>query len=334
LDNNKINIGIMGFGHIGRYVYLNTLNNPNFAVKAVSDIGQPDVLHYLLANEPRNRSDVSIKGDHLIYNGGKTQFVDGVAPGDVDWGALSVDWVIDATGKFLTKKSLQKHIDSGAKKVILSCLPDEDLDNLIIPGINISKIDASDRIISVGSSTTNALALMLNILNQSFEIECASMTTIHSYTNDQPLQDSAGSDFRRSRSAAKNIIPNENYSYRWVGKVLPNFRDKIISSALNVPVQFGSLMDLTTVFKDNIESAEIINNAVVEASKKHPSLIRIAKDPIVSSDVIGMKETIVHDEIGTLKVGQNMIKTLAWYDNGYNHASRILDVISYYESLR
>ena len=324
----------MGFGHIGRYVYLNTLNNPSFAVTAVSDIGRPDVLHYLLANEPRNRNNVSIKGDNLIYNGDKTRFVDGVAPGDVDWGALNIDWVIDATGKFLTKKSLQKHIDSGAKKVILSSLPDEDLDNLIIPGINTSKVDASDKIISVGSSTTNALALMLNILNQSFEIECASMTTIHSYTNDQPLQDSAGSDFRRSRSAAKNIIPNENYSYRWVGKILPNFKDKIISSALNVPVQFGSLMDLTTVFKDNIESATIINNAVAEASKKYPDLIRIAKDPIVSSDVIGMKETIVHDEIGTLKVGQNMIKTLAWYDNGYNHASRILDVISYYESLR
>ena len=333
---DKIKIGIIGFGHIGRYLYLNTLKNPNLAVTAISDIGKLDVLHYLLANEPRNKCDVSVSIEQncLIYNGEKTLFVDEVSPGNVDWDSLDVDWVIDATGKFLTKKDLQKHIDSGAKKVILSCLPDEDLDNLIIPGINNHKINDDDKIISVGSSTTNALALMLNILNKAFEIECASMTTIHSYTNDQPLQDSAGTDFRRSRSAAKNIIPNENYSYKWVGTVLPDFKDKIISSALNVPVQFGSLMDLTTVFKQGIDDTKKINDVVIAASLKFPNLIRIAKDPIVSSDVIGMQETIIYDEIGTLRIGNNMIKTLAWYDNGYNHASRILDVISLYEGLK
>ena len=332
----KINIGIMGFGHIGRYIYLSTLNNPNISVTAISDIGKLDVLHYLLANEPRNKCDVSvsIENNCLIYNGEKTLFVDGTYPGSVDWGSLNVDWVVDSTGKFLTKKSLQKHIDSGAKKVILSCLPDEDLDNMIIPGINSYDISDDDKIISIGSSTTNALALMLNILNKSFKIKCASMTTIHSYTNDQPLQDSAGIDFRRSRSAAKNIIPNENYSYKWVGKVLPNFKDKIISSALNVPVQFGSLMDLTTVFEKSIDDVQLVNNAIIDASKKHSELIKVVQDPIVSSDVIGMKESVIYDSMGTLKIGKNMVKTLTWYDNGYNHASRILDAISYYEGLK
>ena len=224
---DTINIGIMGFGHIGRYIYLNSLNNPNFEVRAISDIGSSDILHYLLNSEPRNRSKVSIEGNDLIYNGARTQFVDGTRPGDVDWESLAVDWVVDSTGKFLKKESLQKHIDRGAKKVILSCLPNQDLDNIIIPGINESDIKDDDRIISVGSSTTNALALMLSVLSESFKIKCASMTTIHSYTNDQPLQDSAGRDFRRSRSAAKNIIPNENYSYKWVGKVLPNFKNNI-----------------------------------------------------------------------------------------------------------
>jgi len=332
--SNSINIGIMGFGHIGRYIYLNSLSNPNFTVKAISDIGSPDILHYLLTSEPRNRSSVSVEGNNLSYNGSMAQFVEGHHPGDVDWKSLDVDWVVDATGKFLKKESLQKHIDKGAKKVILSCLPDEDLDNIIIPGINERDIKDSDKIISVGSSTTNALALMLDILSKSFKVRCASMTTIHSYTNDQPLQDSAGKDFRRSRSAAKNIIPNENYSYRWVGKVLPRFKDNVISSALNVPVQFGSLMDLTTVFEENIDNVQKINNAVIEASEKYPELIRVVDDPIVSSDVIGMKESLIHDSIGTLKIGDNMIKTLAWYDNGYNHASRILDVISYYEGIK
>ena len=160
------------------------------------------------------------------------------------------------------------------------------------------------------------------------------MTTIHSYTSDQPLQDSAGIDFRRSRSAAKNIIPNENYSYKWVGEVLPEFKGRVISSALNVPVQFGSLMDLTIVFNDSIDSVQSINDVMMKASIENPKLIKVVQDPIVSSDVIGMKESIIYDSMGSLKIGNNMIKTLTWYDNCYNHASRILDVISCYEGLK
>ena len=334
MKDRKISIGIMGFGHIGRYIYLNTLNNPNVTVTAISDIGRPDVLQYLLANEPRNKSDVRFHNKSLLHNDEQAKFVDGVNPGDVDWGSLNVDWVVDATGKSLTIESLQRHIDLGAKKVILSCLPDSNLDNMIIPGINEDCISNKDKIISVGSSTTNALALMLNILNKSYKIKCASMTTIHSYTSDQPLQDSAGIDFRRSRSAAKNIIPNENYSYKWVGEVLPEFKDKVISSALNVPVQFGSLMDLTIVFNDSIDSVQSINDVMIKASLENSKLIKVVQDPIVSSDVIGMKESIIYDSMGSLKIGNNMIKTLTWYDNGYNHASRILDVISYYEGLK
>ena len=334
MKDRKISIGIMGFGHIGRYIYLSTLNNPNVTVTAISDIGRPDVLQYLLANEPRNKSDVRIQNNSLLHNDEEAKFVDGVNPGDVDWGSLNVDWVVDATGKSLTIESLQKHIDLGAKKVILSCLPDRSLDNMVIPGINEGCISDKDKIISVGSSTTNALALMLNILNKSYKIKCASMTTIHSYTSDQPLQDSAGIDFRRSRSAAKNIIPNENYSYKWVGEVLPEFKGRVISSALNVPVQFGSLMDLTIVFNDSIDSVQSINDVLMEASIENPKLIKVVQDPIVSSDVIGMKESIIYDSMGSLKIGNNMIKTLTWYDNGYNHASRILDVISCYEGLK
>ena len=334
MKNKKINIGIMGFGHIGRYIYLNTLENPNFRVKAISDLGAPDVLHYVLKNELRNKSDVSIENNNLVYNGNKTKFVKGPNPGDVNWNDLQVDWVIDATGKFLTRKSLQRHISAGAKRVILSCLPSEDLDKIIIPGINLHETSSKHKIITAGSSTTNALAILLNILNESFCIKCASMTTIHSYTNDQPLQDSAGIDFRRSRSAAKNIIPNDNHSYKWVGKVLPDMKDKIITSALNVPVQFGSLMDLTVVFDQQVEDEDTINKVLINSAKEYPDLIKIAKDPIVSSDVVGMKESVVFDTLGTLKIGKNMFKTLSWYDNGYNHALRILDVISQYEGTK
>jgi len=333
--SEKINIGIMGFGHIGRYIYENALNSNIFTVKAISDIGNIESLQYLLNNNLRNKNiGVQIDNNCFVYNNERTQFMHGVSPGDVPWDTLGVDWVIDATGKFLNKEILNKHIIAGAKKVVLASLPDNQLDNIIIPGINESNINDQDKIISAGSSTTNALALMLKILNDYNEIECSSLTTVHSYTSDQPLLDIANPDLKRSRSAAKNIIPNVNLSSKWVEKILPEFKNKIFSTALNVPVQFGSLLDITTIFKNNIKNEEEVNLIIDEAALNQPDLIKIIEDPIVSSDVVGMKESIVFDRVGTLKIGKNMVKTLAWYDNGYNHASRILDVISLYKDFK
>ena len=333
--SDNINIGIMCFGHIGRYIYENTLNSNLFQVKVISDIGDINSLNYLLNNNLRNKKiGVSIEDESFVYNGEKTKFVNGISPGDVNWGDYDVDWVIDATGKFLDKLVLDKHIESGANRVILASLPNNELDNLIIPGLNELDINENDKIISAGSSTTNAFGLMLKALNEFSEIECCSLTTIHSYTSDQPLLDIANTDLKRSRSAAKNIIPNYNFSSRWIEKILPEFKNKIFSTALNVPVQFGSLLDMTTVFKNDFENEEQVNLAIDKLALKFPSFIKVISDPIVSSDVIGMKESLVFDRLGTLKVGNNMIKTLAWYDNGYNHASRVLDVISLYEGLK
>ena len=332
--NKKINIGIMGFGHIGRYIYENASNSDSFEVKVISDIGNIESLQYLLNNNLRNKNiDVSIDNNCFIFENKKTQFIHGVSPGDVPWDALGVDWVIDATGKFLNKEILSKHISTGAKKVILASLPDNDLDNLIIPGINESDAKVNDQIISVGSSTTNAFAIMLKTLNKFSKIKTSTITTVHSYTSDQPLLDTANFDLKRSRSAAKNIIPNTNLSSKWIEKVLPEFKNKIFSAALNVPVQFGSLLDMTTVFEKDFKNEDEVNNILKEKSNEKPDLVKYIADPIVSSDVIGMKESVVFDSFGTLKVGKNMVKTLAWYDNGYNHASRILDVIKLYEGL-
>ena len=333
--SNKINIGVMGFGHIGRYIYESSLNSNLFQVKVISDIGNIDSLNYLLNNNLRNKKiGVSIKNESFVYNNEETKFVNGVSPGDINWNDYGVDWVVDATGKFLDKEILNKHIESGASKVILASLPNSDLDNLIIPGLNDSAINENDKIISAGSSTTNAFSLMLKALNNFNKIKCSSLTTIHSYTSDQPLLDIANPDLKRSRSAAKNIIPNYNLSSKWVEKILPEFKDKVFSTALNVPVQFGSLLDMTTVFENDFDNEEQINLCLDEFALKFPNFVRVVSDPIVSSDVIGMKESLVFDRLGTLKVGKNMVKTLAWYDNGYNHASRVLDVISLYEELK
>ena len=328
---SKINIGLMGFGHVGRYIYLLAQNNPNLNISCISDIGDPKVLHYLLKNEPRISIDHKLDNNYIVsWDNQKTRIIHGVMPGDIPWDVFGVDWVIDSTGKYLKKNDLVKHIDSGAKRVILTTLPEDDIDNIIIAGVNENEISKNDKIVSAGSSTTNALALVLNELDKKFGVQYANLTSVHSYTSDQPSQDSAGISYRRSRSAAENIIPNESRSGEFVQKVIPRLKDKIISSTLNVPVQFGSLLDLTTILDDKNVTENKINKLMKDAENKFPNLFKMITDPIVSSDVQGMTQSVVFDGLGTLKIQDNMFKTLSWYDNGYNHASRVLDLIELY----
>ena len=334
MDNNRIRLGIMGFGHIGRYVYSLASKKQKFVVNAISDIGSPDILHYLLKNEIRDSCEVELENNYFISGGNKTRFVHGTAPGDIPWDALEVDWVIDATGKYLEREQLQKHIDSGADKVVLTSLPEEDLDRMVIVGVNEQVINQSDSLISAGSSTTNTLGLSIKILNDAFGIDYASMTTIHSYTGDQPAHDFAGKGFRRSRSAAENIIPNQNNSAYWVSKIIPKLKDRLMGSSLNVPVQFGSLLDLTCIFQNEGVTTQAVVDAMRKAEQDNPNLVTVVDDPIVSSDVIGKPQSVVFDSMGILKIGEKMMKMLIWYDNGFNQAARILDVISAYENMK
>ena len=334
MDNNRIRLGIMGFGHVGRYVYSLASEKQKFVVNAISDIGSPDILHYLLKNEIRDSCEVELENNYFISGGNKTRFVHGTAPGDIPWDALEVDWVIDATGKYLEREQLQKHIDSGADKVVITSLPEDDLDRLVIVGVNEQVINQSDSLISAGSSTTNTLGLSIKILNDAFGIDYASMTTIHSYTGDQPAHDFAGKGFRRSRSAAENIIPNQNKSAYWVSKIIPKLKDRLMGSSLNVPVQFGSLLDLTCIFQNEGVTTQAVVEAMRKAEQDNPNLVTVVDDPIVSSDVIGKPQSVVFDSMGILKIGEKMMKMLIWYDNGFNQAARILDVISAYENMK
>ena len=334
MDNNRIRLGIMGFGHVGRYVYSLASEKQKFVVNAISDIGSPDILHYLLKNEIRDSCEVELENNYFISRGNKTRFVHGTAPGDIPWDALEVDWVIDATGKYLEREQLQKHIDSGADKVVLTSLPEEDLDRMVIVGVNEQVINQSDSLISAGSSTTNTLGLSIKILNNAFGIDYGSMTTIHSYTGDQPAHDFAGKGFRRSRSAAENIIPNQNKSAYWVSKIIPKLQNRLMGSSLNVPVQFGSLLDLTCIFQNEGVTTQAVVDARRKAEQDNPNLVTVVDDPIVSSDVIGKPQSVVFDSMGILKIGEKMMKMLIWYDNGFNQAARILDVISAYENMK
>ena len=324
----------MGFGHIGRYVYSLASKKQKFVVNAISDIGSPDILHYLLKNKIRDSCQVELENNYFISGGNKTRFVHGTAPGNIPWDALEVDWVIDATEKYLERQQLQKHIDSGADKVVLTSLPEDDLDRLVIVGVNEQVINQSDSLISAGSSTTNTLGLSIKILNNAFGIDYGSMTTIHSYTGDQPAHDFAGKGFRRSRSAAENIIPNQNNSAYWVSKIIPTLKDRLMGSSLNVPVQFGSLLDLTCIFQNEGVTTQAVVEAMRKAEQDNPNLVAVVDDPIVSSDVIGKPQSVVFDSMGILKIGEKMMKMLIQYDNGFNQAARILDVISAYENMK
>ena len=327
-----IKLGLMGFGNIGRKLYSESLKNNNIEISAISDIGDPEILEYLLKAEFENTKNVSLDNNYLINNNYRSRILSAFTPGEMTWDLFDVDFVVDATGKFNSPEYLDSHLNAGAKRVIISTLPSESIDRLVVFGINQDSINLEDRTISAGSSTLNALAYLLNSLLP-FGIDAVNMTTIHSFTSDQSLQDTVGTDFRCSRSASENIIPNNSEAEKWITELFPSLNDKVNCNALNVPVQKGSMLDLSIAFVDDKVGIEDVNSAIIEASELYPDIIGITNDPVVSSDIIGDPRSLVFDVKATMKGGNSFVKVLAWYDNGHCHAMRILDVIKAYSKL-
>ena len=334
--SNKLNIALFGFGRIGRNLFRLGYDNPKYNFVAISDFGSAEALHYLLVRDSIHGSmkdDVELDGNHLLVKEQKPRIISGGEPGNIPWDAFNVDIVIDATGRFLKRDELSAHLDSGAKRVLISRNPKDDIDRYVIPGINESSIHSSDKIISTTSSTTQVLALMLKMLDEEFGIQRAMMTTVHAYTSDQPLADAAGVDLRRSRSAVENIIPNTTGAPSIVEELMPQFSGKVDGIAFNVPVPNGSCVDLTTEL-NRMPSIEEANNAIKKYSDTSmKGIVGYTSDPIVSSDVIGREETMVYDEKATMITKDSLLKTLCWYDNGWGFASRILDVVDAYAAL-
>ncbi|MDZ7741970.1 MAG: glyceraldehyde 3-phosphate dehydrogenase NAD-binding domain-containing protein [Bacteroidota bacterium] len=329
----KIRIGLMGFGEIPRHIYRLSTGRDDIEIVAISEIGRPDILHYLVNAEVKKRVDVKLDGNFLISKNGKARMVRGVEPGDVPWDMFDVDFVVDGTWKYRNKSDMEKHLRSGAKRVILSSLPFDDIDRIVIKGVNDNSIQQADKLVSAGSATSNATAVMLKILEDNFGVDYSMLTTVHSYTSDQPLRDKAGSDFRRSRSAAENIIPIETPTPYWIGHILPEFKGKVEGSAINVPVPNGSLLDLTTVLKNKDFTLEDIHKAVEKKAEILPEIIQVINEPVVSTDIIGNTHSVVYDRIATMKSASRMVKTLTWYHAALAMASRIIDVILEYHKL-
>jgi len=327
-----IKLGLMGFGQIGRMIYQLAQHQPDIEITAIADIGEPHILCYLLQAELNDPASFRLDGNYLVNPHYRSRMLRTDSPGEVPWDTFGVDLVIEATGQFRDRASLEAHLHAGSPRVLARTLPTELIDRIIVPGINESSINPHDRIISAGSATFGAAALLLQAVTEVAPVDSVSITSIHSYSSDQPVQDYAGSDYRRSRSAAENIIPNTHEAGNWLPNLLPHLEGRVTTSALNVPIQRGSLLDISLAFSDDSITVEAVNDAIRSASHSRPELVQVSEDPIVSSDVIGQSCTVLFDAPGTIKAGSRMIKLLGWYEN-LGHAARLLDVARLYTEM-
>jgi len=324
----KINVAINGFGRIGRVFFRIAFFNPNINIVAINDITDSETLAHLLKYDSVHRkfnAEVKHDNDHLFVNGKEIKIFASKDPENLPWKALDIDIVIECTGLFLDKKSAQKHLNAGAKKIILSAPAKDDDIKTIVIGVNDELLNSDDLIVSNASCTTNCASPMLSVLKQ-WGIEEAYVTTVHSYTGDQRLHDAPHKDLRRARAAAMSIIPTSTGAAKALGKIFPELEDKLGGCGMRVPVPDGSLTDITCVLTA-YPSVEKINEAFKLASENElKNVLEYTEDPLVSSDVIGNPHSVVFDADFTSVVG-NLVKIIGWYDNEYGYSSRLVDLI-------
>jgi len=325
----------MGFGRIGRNLYRLGYDNSEFEFVGISDLGRPETISYLLQNDSLHgkfNHKVEYSGSTMDINGKSIEIYPGYSPSEIPWDKIDIDLVIDSTGIEWDSNEL-KFYRSNSKMTIITSAMNDEIDRIVIPGINLDSISKDDKIISSSSSTTQVLALMLNVLDSGFGIQNSMMTTVHAYTADQPLADNTKFRTRRSRSAAENIIPNHSESPKIIEKILPKLKGKIAGIALNVPTPNGSCVDLTSEL-DRMPKIEEVNELFKSVSEtSHKDIIAFTDDPIVSSDAVGILETMVFDSKATMIASNHFLKTICWYDNGWGYSKRILEIISAYNNL-
>ena len=329
---SRIRIGMMGLGQIGRQIFRLALGDERFDVVAVSDIGQPEILRHLLDKDMGRSGEVRLENNSLVSAGSRARMLSGEKPGEIPWDVFEVDCVIDATGRFRSRGDLAPHLDNGAARVVTSMLPVDEIDRVVLFGVNEEEMAREDRIVSAGSASTTATALALKILSDRYAIEHATMTSVHAYTSDQSLQDYAGADYRRSRSGARNIIPNDTPALGWIQRLMPQLQGRMTAYALNVPVQTGSMLDITVSLADGKPDIDEVRELFRNAAKARPELIETTDDPIVSSDVRDCGKSLLVDLKGCMPAGARMLKILAWHES-LGHASRILDAIGAYSKI-
>ena len=327
-----LKLAINGFGRIGRVVFREALKSEEIEVVAINDLTNPEMLAHLLKYDSVHGvfdGEVSADGEYLVVNGKKVRVYEERDPAALPWGELEVDVVVESTGIFTSPEALNKHIEAGAKRVILSAPAKGDVTTLVM-GVNHEDYNAeTDKVVSNASCTTNCLAPLVKVLNDKFGVKRGLMTTVHSYTNDQSLLDIPHADFRRSRAAAESMIPTTTGAASAVTKVIPALAGKLDGMAVRVPTPNVSLVDFVAELGENV-TVEEVNAAFKEASENELKDILVYNElPLVSKDYNGNPSSSTVDGLSTMVLEDNMVKVISWYDNETAYSARCIDLALY-----
>ncbi len=322
-----VNVAINGFGRIGKVV-LKLCLEKNINIVAINDLIPIENLAYLLKYDSvygLYEKKVEIGKDFLKVDGKKIKIFNEPDPESIPWKKLKIDVVIESTGRFTDKEGAQKHLDAGAKKVLISA-PAKSPDVTIVLGVNENDLKKEHKIISMASCTTNCLAPIAKILSDDFGIKKGFMTTIHAYTNDQRILDTAHKKLRRGRAGAVNFIPTTSGATTAVAEVIPELKGKLDGLAIRAPISCGSIVDFVAELNKKTSVKEINNSIKKLASGKMKGILQYSKDEIVSSDVIKNSNSSIFDSTLT-QVNENLVKVFAWYDNEYGYSCRLVDLV-------
>jgi len=324
-------VAINGFGRIGRSVFRILDKRADAQLVAINDVFDHDALRYLLNYDTvmgRFEGTLQLEGDDLVTSHGRTRMLREKEPLKLPWCELDVDVVIESTGIFTSGEQLSKHLEAGAKRAVLTVPAKDKIDYTVVIGVNEDGLKPEHRIISNASCTTNCLAPLAKVLNDSFGIVEGIINTVHAYTNDQRLADVPHSDWRRSRAAAENIIPTSTGAAKAVGEVLPELKGRLDGIAARVPVPDGSVVDLFVEVEKAV-SADEVHAAIrsAAASKRMKGILQFVEAPVVSSDVIGNSHSSIFDPAFTNVTGGRYLKCLSWYDNEWGYSNRVCDLL-------
>jgi len=323
-------IAINGFGRIGRNVFRILSKKDDVEIVSINDLTDPKTLAHLLKYDSvHGRFDGTVvAGDGFIeVNGKKVQVTSERDPAKLPHKSNDIDFVVEATGVFATREACQKHIDAGAKKVLLTVPPKDEIDAMVVLGVNHETLKPTDKIISNASCTTNCLSPIAKVLQDSFGIKEGLMTTVHAFTNDQHILDLPHKDLRRARAASENIIPTSTGAARAVGKVLPALNGKLDGTSMRVPVKDGSVVDLVAELEKDVTVESV--NAAFKAAAEGPmkGVLEYTEDPIVSGDILGNPASSIVDGLSTMVMGKRMVKVLSWYDNEWGYSNRVVELM-------
>jgi len=327
-----IKVGINGFGRIGRNVVRAGLNRPEIEFVAANDLTDTTTLAHLLKYDsvlgPLHK-EVTVEADAIVVDGKRIRVFAIKDPAEIDWSSLGAEIVVESTGKFVDAKDAGKHLKGSVKKVIISA-PAKNEDVTIVLGVNNHAYDPQKHhIISNASCTTNCLGPVVKVLHDNFGIERGSMTTIHSYTNDQPVLDFPHKDLRRARAAALNMIPTTTGAAKAIGLVMPELKGKLDGYAMRVPTPNVSVVDLVAVMSKPV-TADQVNQALKKAAEgPMKGILAYTEDPVVSTDMLQNPHSSIVDSLLTKVVGDNLLKVVAWYDNEWGYSMRIIDLIDF-----